>query len=215
MPEEQMLMNFSLQPRSVYYRWLDEKNAGRECVYVEGLNEGKLITRGGKSDFMLVGRRIAVDPEGLLARSKSRYSITEAGLDNMVRRLERKVALQEKGDGSQGTVKYLGTQKVPEYPEDLLHLVNEIPPGADPVFPKGALRHWYFEPTSGRLVLLHATDPRGEFLEHYLFDRFIPNAALGDPDFNPDQLWPNQKQEPEPQAPARRKTASLPTPLPK
>jgi hypothetical protein len=189
---EIMLMNFRLSPRSVYYEWLDPANDGRECIYVEGQNEGKLISMGGKGDLLLAGRRVAVDPDGFLAKSKSRYSIREAGLDNMVRRLDARLRKQEQGDLSEGPVMYMGRTSRDEFAGEVDYLRNDIPPGADKAFPSGGVRHWYFEPSTGRLALMYATEPGGGLLEYYLFDRFVPNEGLTDADFTPDLLWPGK-----------------------
>ena len=192
LPREVMLMDFLLRPRSVHYRWLDERNLGRECVFVEGRNDGKLVTTGGRSDFLFVGRRISVDPDGFLARAKSRYSIREAGLDNMVAKLRRKLDRQATGDHSQGTIRYHGTAERPEFTVRLYHFSHDIPVGADPAFPKGGTRHWYFDPRTYQLALMRATDPQGGFIEYYLFDRFVANPSLDEASFDPDALWPKK-----------------------
>lgn len=188
--EETMLMHFRLHPRSVYYKWLDEANTGRECIYVENMNNGKISMLGGRGDMFFTGKRMPlVDPDGILARSKSRYSIRESGLDNMVRRLERIVALQEKGDALHGVTTYQGTVQRKDVETPLHYILQKIPMGTDPAFPEGGTRHWYFEVASGRMTMMHADDPQGEFIEYYLFDRFMPNESLSDLDFNPDAVW--------------------------
>ena len=189
MPEEVMLLHFRREPRSVYYQWLDERNKGRECIYVEGRNDGKVVTLGGENDFLLTGRRVRVDPDGILARSRSRYSITESGLDKTTARLERVVSLLEQGDPSRGQVHFEGLEKRSECVQELYHIIHHIPPGADPVFPDGAIRHWYFEPATGRLRMMFALSMEGKQLEYYRFDRLVPNELLSDHDFDPDILW--------------------------
>lgn len=188
---EILLMKFRLQPRSVFYQWADDKNAGRECVYVEGQNKGQMITRGGKADLFFVGRTMRIDPNGMLAKAKSRYSIAESGMDNMVRRLETRVQNYERGDLSTGRVVYLGQVTREESAVPLDYVRNDVPPGADPAFPKGGIRHWYFDPRDGRLVVMNATGPSGEFMEYYRIDQFTP-ANLTDRDFDPEAIWPSK-----------------------
>lgn len=218
LPRETMLLNFREKPRSVFYKWLDEKNAGRECIWEEGKNGGKIVSRGGRGDFLFVGRRMSVDPNGFMAKSRSRYSIKESGLDRMVRRLEVVIERQERGDLSRGKVRYAGLAQREEWPNKLHYIVHEIPRGADEGFPIGALRHWYFDTATGQLVLMHADDSNNEFVEYYLFDRFIPNDSLSDQDFDPDSLWPGaaEKKDAEPKsgemAPTR--VSSRPAKLP-
>lgn len=191
---EVMQMKFRSQPRSVYYKWLDERNTGREVVYVEGQNDGKVVSRGGTGDFLLAGRTLRVDPDGLLARSKSRYSVHESGMDNMVRRLETVVRLLERGDSSRGPLEYRGVTHRPEVSQPLHYIRHTIPLGADPNFPKGGVRHWYFNAESGLLALMHAEDPQGEFIEYYLFEEFAPSDSLSDRDFDPAAFGGKNKQ---------------------
>ncbi|MFO0946434.1 MAG: DUF1571 domain-containing protein [Planctomycetota bacterium] len=193
MPRELMVMSFRLEPRSVYYKWLDETNAGRELVYVDGQNDGKIITLGGRGDFLMTGKRVKVDPTGILARNNGRYPITESGMDRMMARLGGQLDDLAQGNQSHGEIRYMGVASRPEYAEPLDYIVHYIPPKADKAFPIGGVRHWYFDRKTARLVLMHADDSRGEFLEYYLFDRFLPNPALENQDFDPDYLWPKDK----------------------
>lgn len=190
---EIMQMDFRTQPRSVHYKWLDKANAGRECVFVAGANDGKIVTLGGKGDFLFVGRQMRVDPNGILARGKSRYTINESGLDNMVRRLEGVLAQVEKGNRSQGNFEYKGITSRQDLEMPAATVVQQMPVGADPAFPAGGIRHWYFDPQTGRLLLMHAEDLKGGFIEYYRFDRFVANPTLSDRDFDPDVLWPSKQ----------------------
>ena len=187
--EEVMLMNFRLQPRSIFYRWLDKSNEGREAVWVEGQNDGKLITRGGKGDFLLAGRQLRLDPQGALARARSRYTIDEAGLDKMTAFIEDIVQRLERGDTSNGTLTYMGEVERPELNKRLLEIKHMIPPKVHPAFPKGGIRYWYFDPQTHRLCMVRADSYEGQFIEHFIFDRFITNPTLDQSDFDPDDLW--------------------------
>ncbi|MGL4465819.1 MAG: DUF1571 domain-containing protein [Planctomycetia bacterium] len=191
--QEIMLMRFRSQPRSVFYQWLDDRNAGRECVWVDGRNRGMLTTRGGKGDFFFVGKRIEVDPLGALARARSKYPITESGLDRMVARLDNAFKRIETGEASLGTLIYRGTTRRPEYDEPLVHLVQDVPPKADAALPAGAVRDWYFEADTARLALMVTKDRKGQQIEYFCMDRFVADPTLGDDDFDPDRLWPGAK----------------------
>lgn len=191
MPVEVMEMRFRRQPRSVYYRWLNEENEGRECVYVEGANNGNVVTRGGKGDpFFLVGKTIALDPNGMLARSKSRYSITQSGLDNMTRRMQEVLEEIESGKNTGFAVSDQGLKRRDESPTPLRHIQQTIARGADPLFPEGGVRDWYFDPETSRLVLMEAFAPEQQLMEYYHFDRFFENDLIDDSDFDPEVLWP-------------------------
>lgn len=76
-------------PFSIYMKFLRPKqSAGREVIWVDGQNEGKLVVHecGG-----LIGmRRIYLDPTGWLAMKGQRYPIYDAGLENLVVKLIEK-----------------------------------------------------------------------------------------------------------------------------
>jgi hypothetical protein len=40
---------------------------------------------------------------------------------------------------------------------------------------------------------MHGDELGGSFFEHYVFDRFVPNPALTDRDFDPDLVFPGKK----------------------
>lgn len=208
MPVEVMEMRFRREPRSVYYKWLNEENAGRECVYVENANNGNVITRGGKSDFLMVGKTVSLDPNGMLARSKSRYSITESGLDNMVGRLQAVVDSLVAGEDVGFALVDKGLARREESKKELRHIQQTISKGADPLFPEGGLRNWYFDPETSQLFLMEAFGPDAQLLEYYQFDRFFENELIEDSDFDPELLWSKEGE-------SANKTAQRSSRLPK
>lgn len=191
-PRELMLMNYRSKPHGVYYRWLDERHFGRECLWVEGENDGKMITIGGKGDFLFAGKLMALDPNGVLARSKGRYSITDSGMDRMVARLSRNLRAYERREQGYGSIVYAGVEQRPDLERPTTHLVQKILPGQDAIFPSGGTRHWFFDVKTSQVMLNCANNPDGEQVEYYRFDRFIYNPSLESRDFDPRVLWPNQ-----------------------
>lgn len=73
------------QPFSIYLRFL-RPNAvkGREVIYVEGRNDGNLVAHEGGVLGMI---RVNLAPTGTLAMRGQRYPITDAGIENLVRKL--------------------------------------------------------------------------------------------------------------------------------
>lgn len=70
-------------PFSVYMKFLAPADLqGREVLYVEGKNSGKLIARRGGKRFAYV--TTAVDPFGELAMERNRYPITHVGIKNLI-----------------------------------------------------------------------------------------------------------------------------------
>ncbi len=74
-------VKFRRQPMSVYLRF-DKPKAGREVIYVDGQNGGKLLAHEGGL-FGLVGT-VSLLPNSRQAMSESRHPITEFGLENLV-----------------------------------------------------------------------------------------------------------------------------------
>lgn len=73
-------------PFSVYVKFLAPADLqGREVIYVEGRNDGKLIVRRGGRRFAYV--TTSIDPMGELALERNRYPITHMGIHNMIEEL--------------------------------------------------------------------------------------------------------------------------------
>jgi hypothetical protein len=72
-------------PFSVYLKFLGPPEVeGREVLYVEGENDGKLIAKKGGLRFGYI--TTSIDPMSELALEDNRYPITEFGIENLVRR---------------------------------------------------------------------------------------------------------------------------------
>jgi hypothetical protein len=191
-PEEVLLFKFRTEPWSVYFKWLGNEGKGREVVYVKGRYENALhtLTAAGDIPLLPAGRRIKVAPDGVLVKSKSRYPITEAGLGGLIERFGRLVDAMEKGDTSrEGTAKYLGLLKRPEYEKKVAAVLQSIPPKSDPHLPRGGQRLWFFDPELQLPMLIITQDETGREVEYYCHDRFMFPVNLNDDDFNPDILW--------------------------
>jgi hypothetical protein len=187
-PAEKMLLHFRSKPRSVYYRWVGEACNGRECVWVENAHDGKIVTKGGKNDFGIAGKRVSVAPDSILAKSRSRYVITESGQDKQVKKLRDLVDRCANGSAPPDTLKYVGISQPPGSTGKLHHVVETIPPNGK-LFPNGGVRDWRFDPETGRIVMVEAKDPAGERLEFYQFEHLVANNTLTDADFNPDIVF--------------------------
>lgn len=76
-------------PFSIYMKFLKPReNAGRECIWVDGANEGKIVAHEAKG---LIGiKRFYLDPTGFLAMRESRYPIYDAGIENLIQKLIEK-----------------------------------------------------------------------------------------------------------------------------
>ena len=72
-------------PMSVYLEFLKPTSVkGREVIWVEGQNDGKLIAHeAGIRNLM----NVKLDPKGTLAMRDERYPITEIGMENLAMKL--------------------------------------------------------------------------------------------------------------------------------
>lgn len=75
------------QPFSVYLKFLKpDAIQGREVIYVEGANSGKMVAREAKGPKSLFGW-VWLKPDGLLAMQGQRYPITDIGIEYLVEQL--------------------------------------------------------------------------------------------------------------------------------
>jgi hypothetical protein len=193
-PEELILCKFRNTPFSVYMKWLEGSGKGREVTFVKDMYEGKIHSLTAPGDIPLFsGTVFSVAPDSPLVRSKSRYSITEAGIGSMLVGFDRLVTAAEKGDTTAGRLEYLGPAKRAEFAEPVNHVKQVIAPKADPNMPGGGVRHWYFDATSGLPVLIVAYDEKRQEVEYYCHDRFEFPVRLDNDDFNPDKLFKRSK----------------------
>lgn len=80
---ETMRIKFRESPFSVYLRF-SGASAGREVLYVEGRNQNNILAHEGSGLKSLVGT-VSLSPTSPEVIEKSRYSITDIGLKNMLR----------------------------------------------------------------------------------------------------------------------------------
>jgi hypothetical protein len=160
-------------------------------VYVKGQYRNEFLTKLTAGDHPLkpAGSIYSLAPDSMFVRAKSRHLITEAGLGNLINHFGKLVEATERGERRQGTLTYLGPVSRAEFATAPEGVEQTIPPGADPLLPRGGRRLWFFD-TKERLPLLAIThDDKGQEVEYYRYDQFQSCGPLSDDAFNPDQLW--------------------------
>lgn len=190
-PEELLMVRVRQEPLSVHFKWIGTEGKGRELLYVQGRNGNKInvLTAAGDIPFAPAGKRMALDPDGLLVRSSSRHHISEAGFGTTLARMNNLLGALEKGRADVGAARYLGRVSRPEFGEPVEGIEQTIPPGQDDQLPQGGRREIYLDPRFGLPVLVATFDHPGQEVEYYFFDRFQFPVALDDADFDPDRLW--------------------------
>lgn len=188
-PEETLLVKFRKVPWSVYFKWLGKEGQGREAVYVQGQYENKIHTLLAAGDMPLVpaGKQLALPPDSVLVRGRSRHDIKEAGVGALVERFGQAVAYRDRN--GKGMLRYLGPQKRPESETPLEAVEQTIPAGAEEALPQGGRRCWYFDPVGGLPTLVVTQDKTDHEVEYYCYDRLETPVNLDDDDFNPEKLW--------------------------
>lgn len=89
---EKVAAGLTVSPFSVYARFEGGRQKGREVIYVDGQNDGRMFVRNGGRHFASL--TMSLDPAGPLAMNGSRYPITTVGIENLIQRLV-KVGAQE------------------------------------------------------------------------------------------------------------------------
>ncbi|HBH53061.1 MAG TPA: hypothetical protein DDY91_14330 [Planctomycetaceae bacterium] len=69
------------QPLSIYMKWIEGGDVGRELLYIDGENDNRMIVKLGGGKKLLPA--VKVDPEGSLAMAEARHPVTNAGLMNL------------------------------------------------------------------------------------------------------------------------------------
>ncbi len=82
--QQQMLMKVRHEPFSVYMSFL-KPFAGREVLYVDGQNSGKMVVLDAGFKRML--GKMNIDPQGTLAMTGQRRPITDVGIRNLTIKL--------------------------------------------------------------------------------------------------------------------------------
>ncbi|MBI2808846.1 MAG: DUF1571 domain-containing protein [Planctomycetes bacterium] len=188
-PEEVLEVKLRQQPYSVHIKCVAGSEKGREVLFVSGKFDNKIQILLASGDLRgILGRRHSVRLDDPAVKAASRYPINETGLGSMIERFGRVVDSTEKTDGREGTAKYLGLLKRPEFEAKIETVYQELPAGAEPGLPKGGRRWWFFDPPTGLPVLRITHDATGE-VEYYRHDQIRGPARLTDDDFNPARLW--------------------------
>ncbi|MGC2425267.1 MAG: DUF1571 domain-containing protein [Nitrospirota bacterium] len=172
LPEEEIQLKFK-KPFEIYMKWLPPgPHAGREALYVQGENGGKIAGREGGFLGFLRGN---YDPNGKLAMRKNRHPITDLGLGKLIEAVDKDV----KRGRERGELKLtlLGEDEV--YGRKAWHILKETP--AEGYYaPK--MEMWVDEAIQ-LPIKLRIFGPGDKFLESYGYSDLKINAGLKDEEF--------------------------------
>jgi hypothetical protein len=101
LPQNVIQMKFRGQPFSVYMQWAEPRaNAGREVCFVKGRNGDKLRVHEPTGIASRLGF-IPIDPRDPRVLENSRHTIYEAGLGNLIARLQTDWTRERQGNTTQ------------------------------------------------------------------------------------------------------------------
>jgi hypothetical protein len=174
-----------VEPFSVYLNFTKPSNlAGRQALYVEGENAGKVFVRRG-------GERMAnlttfIKPDSRLAMRENRYPITEIGFKNLVERLIEVVETDLNYDECE--VQFFANAKVNERSCTRIEVVHPV---ARDYFKFH--RAIVFVDDKDQLPIAYVSytwpeKPGGKpvLLEEYVYTNIVLNPGLTDRDFDRD-----------------------------
>jgi hypothetical protein len=196
MPQEELQYKFRREPYSLHIKWVGLEAQGRELIYVAGKSDGKVHILTGKGEGLVIpsGMHVTRLPTDKEVRGKSRYDLREGGISMSVHWFGKVVALMERDPAQLKRMKVLGIVKGrPERPSGLESVEEMIPPGWEPLLPKGGKRTTYFDPepaspSFGLPILVVGLNETGREVEYYFFDQLRPIHPT-DADFDPEGLW--------------------------
>ncbi len=176
-----MKMKVRHQPFSVYM-YFQEPSEGREVIYVEGQNEGKLLVH--ETGLASLIGTLALAPDDSKVMAENRYPITKAGLANMVSTIISQWETESKY--GEYDVKYFEDAKVGEYQ---CRVIESSHPQPRRQFPFHMTRLWIDE-KSGLAVRVQQfgfpkkKDAKAPLMEDYTFTSIKPDVRLTDRDFD-------------------------------
>lgn len=139
-------------PLSVYLRFLKPRSAeGREVIWIEGKNDGKMFVHEGGFRNLLTVR---LDPNGTIAMMGQRYSISNIGIENLLSRLIEKGERDRKRDECE--VKFFAQAKIDDRACTLIEVRH---PNPRPHFDFSLCRSLWTENLVCRFVTPPTTGP--------------------------------------------------------
>ena len=97
-PQFVMLMKARTTPKSIYFKFVNPYK-GREAIYVEGRNSGRILAHDVGVTKLLAGT-MELDPASARAMEENRHPITDAGIGALIDTVARRWAAELHRDGT-------------------------------------------------------------------------------------------------------------------
>lgn len=179
--DQQMRIKFRREPFSVYL-YFDKPSAGREVLYVEGENGGKLqVHEGG---FASIAGTFSFLPTDQKVMAENRYPITEIGLHRMLEVVIEQWKKELEADDVE--VRYYPNARIREQPCRVIESNHRTQSTESKYY----LTRLYIDKETTLPVRVEQygwpTVKGGEppLVELYMYQKIRPTAGLGDMDFS-------------------------------
>ncbi len=183
-PLNVMTMKVRTRPRSIYLKFREPRpRAGREAIYIDGRNEGKVLAHDVGLGRLIAGT-LSLDPTGRRAMEDCRHPITHAGIGPLLETLEDRWLTEL--DPGESLVKIRDGMTVGSCTCTYIETTH---PREDPDYMFYQVR-LYIDRELGLPIRFEAFDwPDGpdsapELVEEYAYTNLKLNVGLGDVDFD-------------------------------
>ena len=183
MVAQKMRMKFRRRPFSVYFYFYGD-NEGREVIYVEGKNNGKLLAH--ETGLAGLIGTVELAPTDTMAMNENRHPITEAGIEKLLSNtLEQ---LKEGTRYAESDVKYYKNAKLATMTCNVIEISHPRPRRQ---FPYHMMRLWIDRESGLAVRLQQFAFPAREgakppVVEDYAFTDIRTNVEITDLDFDKD-----------------------------
>jgi hypothetical protein len=176
---------FREKPFSVYMKWRVGADQAKASLYVAGENNDKILINPNYRIAALVRlNSVARDPEGADARSASRYSVREFGIQKGSERTY--VVWKKVAEEGRLWTDYRGLQSIPELGGRKCHVIHRH---IDPPEEQGLTDlTLYFDAENWLQTGSVLRRPGGELIAYYFFRDLVLNPAFSADQFQPSRL---------------------------
>jgi hypothetical protein len=183
---QQLISKIRHEPFSVYLKFTAPKNIeGKEAIYVEGQNDGKLIGRGVGIQKLFGTQKL--DPRSAVAMMGNRNPITDSGMKNLLLKLKQMLARPEAATTYEFVA--LSEEELVDKRPCFTWQVRNPKPTKDQLYARSRIsfdrqwrlpvryQRWYWSQPSGGKELL---------VEDYTYENVKFDCGLTDKDFDPE-----------------------------
>jgi hypothetical protein len=182
-PKHIMAMKARTQPNSLYFKF-QQPNRGREAIYVQGKNQGRIVAHDVGLGKLFAGT-LHLDPRGTMAMEENRHPVTEAGIGSLIETVAKHWAVELTPGESRVT--FHPDSRIGNHPCTMIESVHPVR-GPNFLFHKVRL---YIDQEHGLPIRLESYDwPKHpgaapELVEEYSYLDLKVNNGLRDHDFDP------------------------------